>query len=73
MSDRKIETVATMGNIGRLDVGSFDSWLGLAPDNSPLVARDVGTRKSTPSKWNGHRLSPNRRVIVEGLHKKLTV
>jgi eukaryotic-like serine/threonine-protein kinase len=45
LSDRKIEEVADLRKIGRMTAGGFDSWFGLAPDDSPLVARDISTQE----------------------------
>ena len=57
LSDLTIEKVAELGNVGRrttgsfggcpgrLSSGSFGSWLGLAPDDSPLLARDISTQE----------------------------
>jgi Tol biopolymer transport system component len=45
MNDRKIEDVAETSNIGRLTVGTFGQWFGLAPDDSPLLARDISTQE----------------------------
>jgi Tol biopolymer transport system component len=41
--DRKIEQVVSLDNI-RL-TGSWGPWLALAPDDSPVVLRDVGTQE----------------------------
>jgi Tol biopolymer transport system component len=43
ISDRKLENVLDMRNVGRLITGSFVSWFDLAPDDSPLFARDIGS------------------------------
>jgi eukaryotic-like serine/threonine-protein kinase len=43
MSDRKIEEIADMRKVGRLTTGS--NWFGLAPDDSPLRTRDIGTQE----------------------------
>jgi Tol biopolymer transport system component len=45
LRDRKIEKLADSRNIGRLTAGSWASWLGLAPDDSPLLARDISTQE----------------------------
>jgi eukaryotic-like serine/threonine-protein kinase len=45
MSDRKIEDVAEISKIGRDTTGSWGQWFGLAPDDSPLLARDISTRE----------------------------
>lgn len=45
LSDRKIENVAELGNVGRLTTGTFAEWFGLAPDDSPLFARDISTQE----------------------------
>ena len=45
LSDRKIEEIADMRKVGRMTAGGFDSWFGLAPDDSPLVTRDISTQE----------------------------
>jgi Tol biopolymer transport system component len=45
MSDRKIEDVAELSNVGRLTAGTWGEWFGLAPDESPLLARDISTQE----------------------------
>jgi DNA-binding winged helix-turn-helix (wHTH) protein/Tol biopolymer transport system component len=43
--DDKIETVADVSKAGRWTVGTIGQWFGLAPDDSPLVARDISTQE----------------------------
>ena len=43
LSDHKIETVTELDKLGRLTNGTLGPWLGLAPDDSPLLARDIST------------------------------
>ena len=45
MSDRKIEDVAETSKVGRETTGSWGQWFGLAPDESPLLARDISTQE----------------------------
>ena len=45
MSDRRIEDVAEISKIGRVTTGSWGQWFGLAPDDSPLLARDISTQE----------------------------
>ena len=45
MSDRKVEDVAEISKIGRGTTGSWGQWFGLAPDDSPLLARDISTQE----------------------------
>jgi serine/threonine protein kinase/Tol biopolymer transport system component len=45
LADRKIEEVADMRRVGRMTAGGFYSWFGLAPDDSPLVTRDISTQE----------------------------
>jgi Tol biopolymer transport system component/DNA-binding winged helix-turn-helix (wHTH) protein len=45
LSDRKVETIAKLDSIGRLTVGTSGNWFGLAPDDSPLLARDISTQE----------------------------
>ena len=41
VGDRHMEDVADERNVGRLTAGTITPWLGLAPDDSPLLARDI--------------------------------
>jgi hypothetical protein len=34
-----------MRKVGRMTEGGFDQWFGLAPDDSPLVTRDISTQE----------------------------
>jgi Tol biopolymer transport system component/DNA-binding winged helix-turn-helix (wHTH) protein len=43
LSDRTIENVGELGSIGGFTTGTFGDWFGLAPDDSPLFARDIST------------------------------
>jgi Tol biopolymer transport system component len=45
LSDRKIETIVDTSRLGRMTAGGFDSWFGLAPDDSPLLTRDLSTQE----------------------------
>ena len=40
MSNRKVEDVAEISKVGR-----FTQWFGLAPDESPLLARDISAQE----------------------------
>jgi len=42
---RKLESVADPGNLGPLTAGSHGKWFGLAPDDSPLFARNISTQE----------------------------
>ncbi len=43
LSDRKIESIVDVKNVGRVTTGTIVDWFGLAPDDSPLFARDIST------------------------------
>ena len=43
LSDRKIENIVDIKNVGRVTTGTFVDWFGLAPDDSPLFARDISS------------------------------
>jgi Tol biopolymer transport system component/DNA-binding winged helix-turn-helix (wHTH) protein len=43
LSDRKVENVTDLKNVGRLTTGAMTEWFGLAFDDSPLFARDIST------------------------------
>jgi len=45
LQDRKIEKVVDMKDVGRMTTGTFVEWFGLAPDDSPLFARDISTQE----------------------------
>ena len=43
LSDGKVENVGDIKGVGRLTTGTIVAWFGLAPDDSPLFARDIST------------------------------
>ena len=43
--DLKIESVTGLGTLGRPTAGGHGQWFGLAPDDSPICARDVSTQE----------------------------
>src|SRR5712664_3755684 len=47
--DRKLEQVADLKNFRQ--TGYFSVWLGLAPDDSPLLLRDTGTQEIYALDW----------------------
>jgi hypothetical protein len=47
--DRKLERVADLKNFRQ--AGYFGYWLGLAPDDSPLLLRDTGTQEIYALDW----------------------
>ena len=47
--DRKIERVADLKNFRR--TGYYGVWLGLSPDDSPLLLRDIGTQEIYALDW----------------------
>jgi hypothetical protein len=47
--DRKLERVADLKNFRQ--TGASGSWLGLAPDDSPLLLRDTGTQEIYAPDW----------------------
>ena len=47
--DRKIERVADL--MGFRQAGYFGVWLGMAPDDSPLLLRDTGTQEIYALDW----------------------
>ena len=49
ISDRKVERVADLKNFPQ--AGSYGIWLGLAPDDSPLLLRDTGTQEIYSLDW----------------------
>ena len=49
IGDRHAEEVATTKGMRR--IGLFGPWFGIAPDDSPLVMRDVGTHEIYGLDW----------------------
>jgi serine/threonine protein kinase/Tol biopolymer transport system component len=49
ISDRKVERIADLKNLPI--AGHFGLWLGLAPDDSPLVLRDAGSQDVYALDW----------------------
>lgn len=49
VSDHKLERVASLKDLRR--AGAYSPWLGLAPDGSPLVLRDVGSQEIYALDW----------------------
>jgi hypothetical protein len=44
ISDHKLEKVVSLKGIRRT-IGEVGTWCGLAPDDSPLILRDVGSQE----------------------------
>ena len=49
LSDHKVERVADLKDFRQ--TGFFGIWLGLAPDDSPLLLRDTGTQEIYALDW----------------------
>jgi Tol biopolymer transport system component len=49
--DRKLERVADLKNFRQ--TGFYTIWLGMAPDDSPLLLRDTGTQEIYALDWEG--------------------
>jgi hypothetical protein len=49
ISDHKLEQVVSLKDFRR--ALGFGAWAGLAPDNSPLLLRDVGTQDIYALDW----------------------
>jgi eukaryotic-like serine/threonine-protein kinase len=49
LSDHRVERVADLKNFRQ--TGFFSIWLGLAPDDSPLLLRDTGTQEIYALDW----------------------
>ncbi len=47
--DRKLQQVADLKTFRQ--TGYFDFWLGIAPDDSPLLLRDIGTKEIYALDW----------------------
>jgi len=51
MDNRQIERVAGLKDIGLVTTGPYGQWSGLAPDDSVLVLRNVGTQELYALDW----------------------
>jgi Tol biopolymer transport system component/predicted Ser/Thr protein kinase len=51
IKDHKLERVASLKDVKRPTSGSFGSWTGLAPDDSPLALRDISTYEIYALDW----------------------
>jgi hypothetical protein len=49
ISDHQTEQIVDLSNF--VTSGRYGSWLGLAPDDSPLLLRDVGTQDVYALDW----------------------
>jgi hypothetical protein len=47
--DRKVERVADLKNFRQ--TGFYGVWLGIAPDDSPILLRDTGTQEVYAIDW----------------------
>ena len=52
LSDHKVERVADLKNFRQ--AGYYTVWLGMAPDDSPLLLRDIGTQEIYALDWQTH-------------------
>jgi Tol biopolymer transport system component len=51
VSNHKLERVVSLKELGRQASGVDASWTGLAPDDSPLALRDIGTQEIYALDW----------------------
>jgi hypothetical protein len=49
INDRKVERAWDLSNLP--NTGNVGPWLGLAPDDSPLLLRDIGTQDVYAVDW----------------------
>jgi hypothetical protein len=50
ISDRRLDWIARIKDLRRTD-GTFGTWSGLTPDDSPLLVRDTGTQEIYALDW----------------------
>ena len=51
LSDRKLDVVLNLKKVGRAAAGTVTAWIGLAPDDAPLLSRDIGTYEIYALQW----------------------
>jgi len=52
LSDHQVERVADLKNFRQ--AGYYGIWLGMAPDDSPVLLRDTGTQEVYSLDWQTH-------------------
>jgi Tol biopolymer transport system component len=52
ISDRLLERVAAVTNVGRMAIGLLGPWSGLSPDDSPLLLRDISSQDVYALDWD---------------------
>jgi Tol biopolymer transport system component/DNA-binding winged helix-turn-helix (wHTH) protein len=52
LSDRKVETIVDLKDLGRSATGTVTEWIGLGLDDTPLVARDISTHEIYALQWD---------------------
>jgi len=45
LEDRRIEPVADLSGVRRVEKYGQGTWLGIGPDGSVLITRDIGTQE----------------------------
>jgi len=50
LADRKVEKIASLDGVQRFQA-NFGPWSGIAPDGSPLVARDISSQEIYALEW----------------------
>jgi Tol biopolymer transport system component len=51
ISDRKVEQLASLKDLRLANGSELTNWMGLAPDDSPLFVRDVGSQEIYALDW----------------------
>ena len=51
LADRKVEHIISIGDYGRLAMGRFGWWTGLALDDSLLALRDISIQEIYALDW----------------------
>jgi Tol biopolymer transport system component len=51
LSDRKVESLFDIKGIASVAIGTIMPWSGLAPDDSPLLARDISSQELYSLDW----------------------
>ena len=51
IKDHKLERVASLKDVRRPTSGTFASWTGLTPDDSPLALRDISNYEIYALDW----------------------
>jgi hypothetical protein len=52
VSDHKVQFITPLKNLERVGIQSYNAWLGIAPDDSPLALRNLSSYDIFAIDWD---------------------